>query len=66
MWIWGVPMVTRGFSIVAALVDGHYTQMCASGRASHEGPDDAGLACTVFHKALRTPAGNTDRPKDRD
>ena len=54
VWIWGVPMVTRGFAIVAALVDGHYTQMCASG-----------LACTVFHKALRTPAGSTERAKDR-
>ena len=35
--IWGVPMIFRAVSIIATLVEGHYTQICASGRplASH-------------------------------
>ncbi|CAE7384441.1 unnamed protein product [Symbiodinium natans] len=45
VWMWGSPMVFRFLSIIATLLDGHYTQICASG-----------LASIVFHKALRTPA----------
>jgi len=54
VWIWGSPMVFRFLSIIATLVDGHYTQMCASG-----------LASIVFHKALRTPASSA-RPESRE
>jgi len=54
LWIWGTPMIFRTVSIVAALVDGYYTQVCGSG-----------LACMVFHKALRTPA-SVARPDSRE
>jgi len=46
LFIWGGPLLFRASSIVATLVEGHYTQICASG-----------LASVVFDKALRTPAG---------
>ncbi|CAE7384499.1 ABCC11 [Symbiodinium natans] len=54
VWIWGSPMVFRFLSIIATLVDGHYTQVCASG-----------LASIVFHKALRTPA-SVAKPESRE
>eukprot|EP00913_Durusdinium_trenchii_P011751 g11037.t1 len=53
VWIWGSPMIFRGSGIIACLVDGHYTQICASG-----------LASIVFHKALRTPAGQVKSERD--
>jgi len=44
--LWGVPMVFRTTSIVVNLLDGYYTNMCASG-----------LASIVFEKALNSPLG---------
>ena len=32
LFIWGGPLLFRASSIVATLVEGHYTQICASGR----------------------------------
>ncbi|CAE8649437.1 unnamed protein product, partial [Polarella glacialis] len=45
--LWGVPMVYRTASIVVNLLDGHYTNICA-----------AGLASTVFEKAMNLPVGS--------
>lgn len=57
IFIWGSPMFFRATSIISTLVEGHYTQICASG-----------LASVVFDKALRTPAGSvkTEQQKEVD
>mmetsp|Transcript_16819 Transcript_16819/g.48894 ORF Transcript_16819/g.48894 Transcript_16819/m.48894 type:complete len:1597 (+) Transcript_16819:77-4867(+) len=44
--LFGIPFCFRGASIIAALLDGYYCNMCASG-----------LACIVFEKALLLPVG---------
>eukprot|EP00435_Cladocopium_sp_Y103_P060631 s313_g22.t1 len=54
-FIWGSPMLFRATSIILTLVEGHYTQICASG-----------LASVVFDKALRTPAGSVKTEQQKD
>lgn len=51
--LFGVPLCFRASSIVAALLDGYYCNMCASG-----------LASIVFEKALLLPIG--EAPADED
>eukprot|EP00434_Breviolum_minutum_P039588 symbB.v1.2.035158.t1/scaffold4674.1/size36665/2 len=55
LFIWGGPLLFRASSIVATLVEGHYTQICASG-----------LASVVFDKALRTPAGTVKAEQTKE
>jgi len=53
--LFGVPMIYRSASVVVALLDGYYNNMCA-----------AGLASLVFEKALSLPVGSSTDDGEED